>query len=90
MYRSQSADTPEEIERFQLALRRAQSPSETFRQVAALREMALTLARHGLRERYPDASDDEIRWRLSATWIPREQLARILPTHLHYILADTR
>ena len=87
MYRSQSPDTSEEVDRFQMDLFRAQSPAEKLRTVFALNRLSLALAAQGMLELHPDASEEEIRWRVASQWIERDQLRQIIPAHLRDIVA---
>lgn len=82
MYRAQSADTPEAVDRLQMELLRALTPAQRLEKALALTEMALTLARAGLQRRFPSATDEELRWRLAAQHMPADQLDRIVPAHL--------
>ena len=88
MYRSQSPDTPEAVGRFHMDLLRAQPPVEKLQSVAAHNRLTLHLAGQGMRDLHPSASDEEIRWRVAAQWIPGDQLRRILPAELRCGMSD--
>ena len=82
MYRSQSPDTPEAVDRFHMDLLRQQSPLQRLQSVGALNRLARQLAESGMRARHPSATEEEIRWRVASQWIAPEQLRRILPASL--------
>lgn len=50
------------------------SPAEKLHLWAELCESAKALTEAGLRMRHPDASDEEIRMRLFATWLDRDTM----------------
>lgn len=73
-YTTQSRDTAPDAERLQLAIWRRMSAEEKLRIVGELCDSVRYLAEMGLRERHPDASDDEIRMRLFSTWLDRRTM----------------
>ena len=75
-YVPQSADTTAEAEKEQFGLWRKMTSVEKLRLTGELCEGVRYLAHLGLRERYPDASEEEIRMRLFATWLDRETMVR--------------
>ena len=60
-----AADTPVEIEERQIRAWREMSPSDKAALVAGLTNATIALARAGLRERHPGASDRELFLRLA-------------------------
>lgn len=75
-YVTQSRDTAVEAERQQFAAWRAMSAAEKLQLMGQLCDSVRYLAEMGLRERHPDASEDEIRMRLFATWLDRPTMIR--------------
>lgn len=71
-YETQSSDTTREIEEFLFAAYRRMSSSEKLARIGALGEMVESVALAGLRARYPEADERELRLRLAARQIPRE------------------
>ncbi len=66
------SDTSPEAERVLLDLLRQASPERKLRMVGEMNAMVLSLALEGLRSRYPDASDAELRRRLADLWLGEE------------------
>ena len=73
----QSADTSFESERILIAAYRRMPPWEKARRLTELARAVEELARCGLRERHPDAAEDELRLRLGALRIDPETMARV-------------
>ena len=71
-YQTQSPDTTREIEEMLFAAYRRMSSSEKLSHMGALARMVEAVACAGLRERYPEADEREIRLRLAARQYPRE------------------
>lgn len=73
--KTQSLDTPPEVEEIVLERYRQMSPLERLRQVFELNYMAQSLAEMRIRAQYgPDLSEREIRLRLAALWLDRETM----------------
>jgi hypothetical protein len=75
-YVTQSPDTSEEIDRLLFERYRQMEPWEKFRMVAEMMETAEVFAFAGLRLRYPDASERELRLRYAAMRYDRETMIR--------------
>ncbi|HZL98978.1 MAG TPA: hypothetical protein VFD43_01895 [Planctomycetota bacterium] len=71
-YRTQSADTMPEIEAMQIQAWRAMEPWQKLREVEELCQLVDHLAIQGILMRYPGASADEVRKRLTALRYGRE------------------
>lgn len=71
-YETQSADTSREIEEVLFAAYRRMSSSERLERIGALGRLVESVALAGLRERYPEADERELRLRLAARQLPRE------------------
>jgi hypothetical protein len=71
-YRTQSPDTSREAEELQFEAYRRMSFAEKLAVIDDLNRTADGLARAGIRERHPNATDEEIRKRLAALWYGRE------------------
>lgn len=69
-------DTSPDAWRALLGLYRKMPPEERLRRVAALNRMTRTMALSGMRERHPDASEEEIRLRCAALWLDRDTMRR--------------
>lgn len=76
-YRTQSADVTPEIEAIVVDGWRRMSPAEKVRQVRELTRTTRRFALAGLRDRHPNASDEELRRRLAAFWLDREMMVRV-------------
>ena len=73
--KTQSADTPPEIEQLLLEGYRRLTPWEKLRQVFELNRMAQQMAAMRIQARYgPDLSEQELRLRLAALWLDRETM----------------
>lgn len=73
--RTQSADTPPEIEEILLEGYRQMTPWERLRQVFELNRMAQQMAAMRIEAQYgPDLSERELRLRLAALWLDRETM----------------
>lgn len=73
--KTQSPDTPPEVEEILLERYRQMSPLEKLRQVFELNRMAQTMAATRIQARYgPDLSEQELRLRLAALWLDRETM----------------
>ena len=75
-YETQSPDTAVWAERRQFAIWRGMSAEDKLRLMGELCESVRYLSEIGLRDRYPDASDREIRMRLFSTWLDRQTMIR--------------
>jgi hypothetical protein len=74
-----AADTTAEIEERQILAWREMSPSDKAALVAGLTNATIALARAGLRERHPGASDRELFLRLAILTLGRELAGRAYP-----------
>jgi hypothetical protein len=73
--RTQSADTPPEIEEILLAGYRRMTPWEKLLQVFELNRMAQQMAAMRIEARYgPNLTERELRLRLAALWLDRETM----------------
>lgn len=73
--KTQSPDTPPEIEEILLEGYRRMTPLEKLRQVFELNRMAQSMAAMRIQARYgPDLSEQELRLRLAALWLDRETM----------------
>lgn len=70
-------DTDAETERVLIELTRAMPDWKKFRQIAALSEGCRRLALAGLRDRYPNASEVELRKRFAAVVLDRETVIKM-------------
>lgn len=75
-HETRSPDTAAGAERRQFAIWRGMSDEEKFRLMGELCDSVRYLAEMGLRDRYPNASDSEIRMRLFSTWLDRKTMIR--------------
>ena len=75
--KTQSPDTPPHIERVLIDLLRRMPAWRKLELVGQLNRMADTLALSGLRQRYPDASPEELRRRLAELRLGPELAARV-------------
>ncbi len=75
-----SDDTSPEAERVLVGLLRARAPAERLSSVFHLNALARSLTFAGLRERNPDASDDEIEARYAELILGTQLAARVLAT----------
>ena len=70
-------DTSPEAERVLIELARATPAWRKFEQVAETTETCRAFAMAGLREKYPQASEEELRRRLVARLLDRETVIRV-------------
>jgi hypothetical protein len=76
--RTQSPDTPPEIEEMMIERYRRMSPLDRLRQVFELNYMVQTMAATRIQAQYgPDLSEDELRLRLAALWLDRETMIEV-------------
>lgn len=76
--RTQSQDTPPEIEEMVLERYRQMSPMEKLRQVFDLNRMAQTMAAMRIQAQYgPALPERELRLRLAALWLDRETMIEV-------------
>lgn len=76
--RTQSPDTPPEIEEILLEGYRRMTPREKLERVLDLNRTVLQLAAARIRMRYgPDISERELRLRLAALWLDREIMVKV-------------
>jgi len=71
-YRTQSPDTSREAEEFQFEGYRKMESWQKLAIIDDLNKMVEGLARVGIRERHPDATEEEVRLRLAALRYGRE------------------
>ncbi len=71
------SDTDEKAERLLIDLARATPVWKKFQQVANATEACRAFARAGIKSRYPDASDEEVKLRLAALVLDRETVIRV-------------
>jgi hypothetical protein len=74
-----AADTPVEVEARQIEEWRRMSPAKKAALVAGLTNATFVLARAGLRQRYPDASDRELFLRLAVLTLGPDLAQRAYP-----------
>ncbi|MFY9557622.1 MAG: hypothetical protein WAV20_07845 [Blastocatellia bacterium] len=70
-------DSDPETERVLIELTRAMPDWKKFRQIAALSDGCRRLAMVGLRERYPNATDDEVKKRFAALVLDRDTVIKM-------------
>jgi hypothetical protein len=75
--RTQSRDTSTEIERRQIETWRTMSAAQKLAMVSQLTLAAEELARAGIRERHPSATEREIELRLGALRLDRDTMIRV-------------
>lgn len=75
-YRTQSPDTSREAERLQFEHYARLEPWEKMRIVEELTRTAEGVAEVGIRERYPDANDEEVRLRLASLKYGRDLMVK--------------
>ena len=73
---TQSADTSREAEEFLIARLRELPPWRKLQQVAEMTKSVRALSLAGLKERYPQASPEELHRRLAALWLDSELVRR--------------
>lgn len=71
-YRTQSLDTSREAEEIQLEAYRKMEAWQKIAIIDDLNRRAEDLVRAEIRERYPDATEEEVRLRRAALWYGRE------------------
>jgi len=74
-----AADTSAEIEERQIRAWREMSPADKAALVAGLTNATIVLARAGLRQRHPDASDRELFLRLAILTLGRDLAGQAYP-----------
>lgn len=74
--RSGASDTRPEFMRAYVDRIRHMSVSDKLAGVASLNGTVETLATHAIRNRYPEASEDEVRMRVAARRVPRDLMIR--------------
>jgi hypothetical protein len=72
-----SRDTHPEAERIQIELLRQAPPWRKLHMVGQLNGMLRTLALSGLRQRYPQATPEELHRRLADLWLGPDLAARV-------------
>jgi hypothetical protein len=70
-------DTDPETERLLIELSRDRPIWKQFRQVGALNRMTRAFAMAGIRQRYPEATEGEVRRRLAAVLFDRETVIKV-------------
>ena len=70
-------DTDPEVERVLIGLVRATPDWKKFEQVATMTAACRQLALVGLRDRYPQATEEELRRRLAAVVLDRETVIKV-------------
>lgn len=76
--RTQSADTPAEIEEIVLERYRQMTPQEKIAIVQDLNRTAMLMALAGIRMRHgPDLPERELQLRLAALWLDRETMIKV-------------
>jgi hypothetical protein len=70
------SDTDEKTEQVLIELMRAAPAWKKFQQIAEASEMCRAFAMAGLRRRYPDATEEEIKRRLAAVVLDRESVIK--------------
>jgi hypothetical protein len=70
-------DTDPETERLLIELSRNRPIWRQFRQVGALNRMTRAFAMAGIRQRYPEATEEEVRRRLAAVLFDRETVIKV-------------
>ena len=77
MDEKQVQDTDPEARRVLIELARRTPVWKKFAQVAATTETCRAFAKAGIRRRYPDAGEDEIKRRLAAVVLDRETVIKV-------------
>lgn len=75
--RSRLNDTDAETRRVMIEMARATPVWKKFAQVEATTEGCLALARVGIKQRHPNATEDEIRLRLAAIMLGRDLVKEV-------------
>lgn len=76
-YQTQSVDTSPEAEQVLIEAYRRMPPWEKARRLTEIIRACERLALAGIRERYPHASEREVRLRLAALRLDRETMVRV-------------
>ena len=77
MARPQSPDTDVATDRRMFELYRDMSVEAKLEHMGALGRLAEEVALAGVRTRYPEATEHELRLRLASRWIDRETMIRV-------------
>lgn len=75
--RTLSRDTHPKIEAMMIERYRQQSPAEKFESMCGLNAAVRQLAYAGIRQRHPNADDDELNIRFAALVLDRETMIRV-------------
>ena len=75
--RTQSPDTDEAAEKVLIEKLRAMPAWRKVEMVTALTQACQKMALIGLRRRYPNADEKELRLRLAALWLDRETMVKV-------------
>jgi hypothetical protein len=75
-------DTDEQTERVLIELVRRMPDWKKFQQIADLTEAVRELAMLGLRDQYPQASEEELRFRFAAIVLGRDLAGKVCGRHL--------
>jgi hypothetical protein len=76
--KTQSLDTPPEVEEILIERYRQMSPQEKIQSIQDLNRTVLLMALAGIRARHgPDLSERELQIRLAALWLDRETLIKV-------------
>lgn len=73
----QPNDTAPETEKFSVAELRAMSPEQKIRILCEMIEKEREQVMASVRERFPSASHDELRWRFAEAWLGPELAAKV-------------
>jgi hypothetical protein len=76
-YMTQSSDTSLEAERWLIERYRAMTPAQKIHMFRELSRASQELALAGIRERHPDAGDDELRMRVASTRLPASIMSTV-------------
>ena len=72
-----SPDTSPEMEKKWIELLRTQTPEQRLLRVIRLNNGGRAIKAAGIRLRYPDADEHEVRMRLLSTWLDRNAMIRL-------------
>ncbi|MGE0431557.1 MAG: hypothetical protein AB7K09_08855 [Planctomycetota bacterium] len=70
------SDTPLHVEHILLDLYRRMTPAQRAAKMLAMCRAAGELAAAGVRRQYPDASEEELRLRTAARWLPADLMRK--------------
>lgn len=70
-------DTSPEARDVMVATLRQMTPAQKLARLEALNRSVEELARTGIRMRYPNACEQEIRYRLASMWLDRETMRKV-------------